>query len=97
MQDDVSYRDDREYAASGDRPRRSYCRGDKTERKAAHRTEAAIDQAEKRHDSAAIGLIGVNLQQRRHAGKKSRLKAAGYKQKEQRKGKIAGHGEAKNR
>jgi len=45
--------------------------------KTAHWAEPAIDQSEQRHHPAAIGFIGVNLQQRCDGGEESGLKATG--------------------
>ena len=50
--------------------------GDQAEGEASHRSQAAIDQAEERHDSAAIGLIGVKLEQHRGGREKRGLKSS---------------------
>ena len=85
----VGDRADREKAATGDRPRGADGGGSEAEGKAAHRTEPAVDQTEQRHDPAAIGFVGVQLQQGCGEGQESRLKRAGDKQKNQRRRKIA--------
>ena len=58
-------------------PRHRCC--DHAKRKAPHRAESAIDQAEKRHGSPAVGFVAVDLQ---HAEEKSHEQECGLRDDE---------------